>query len=325
MNRPIFYNCACIAFCLIPWAAQADSIDLTPIDADTIKPFQDNNYNSKAYIYSYYSGIFTDMHVAYMKYDVSSLPDGASITAMNLRMSTELSHVTPGAPARIYRGDDDSWSSTTTDPYPGIDELLGPDQPIHNSFTFYNWDLDVEAVDWQTDLDDELLTLGITSTGYTNWFGLDGLNISRYPKLTIDYTVSAALDGDLNDDGFVGQDDLNIILGAWGHSVASGNWSMGDPSGDGFVGQDDLNEVLGGWGQGTPPPGFNGAINTVPEPQAIHLLLMAGIGWTIALRRHRPNGGIVRNAGVTIHGPGTGSFSRRFRQRRRVLSGGCPT
>ncbi|MEZ6193478.1 MAG: hypothetical protein R3C45_19580, partial [Phycisphaerales bacterium] len=59
--------------------------------------------------------------------------------------------------------------------------------------------------------------------------------------------------GDLNSDGFVGIDDLNIVLGNWNQNVTPGDWLAGDPSGDGFVGIADLNTVLGNWNAGTPP------------------------------------------------------------------------
>jgi hypothetical protein len=63
------------------------------------------------------------------------------------------------------------------------------------------------------------------------------------------------LDGDLNVDGFVGQDDQNIVLANWNQTVTPpGDWLKGDPSGDGYVGDDDLNRVLGNWGEGIPPP-----------------------------------------------------------------------
>ena len=57
--------------------------------------------------------------------------------------------------------------------------------------------------------------------------------------------------GDLNDDGFVGQDDLDIILDSWGLSPPPD--PRADPSGDGFVGQDDLDIVLDHWGEGSSP------------------------------------------------------------------------
>ena len=53
----------------------------------------------------------------------------------------------------------------------------------------------------------------------------------------------------------------------------------GDINGDGFVGIDDLNVVLGNWNAGTPPAGGNASI---PEPASIALL---SIGGAALLRR----------------------------------------
>ncbi|GAB4108689.1 MAG: hypothetical protein Kow00105_16300 [Phycisphaeraceae bacterium] len=55
------------------------------------------------------------------------------------------------------------------------------------------------------------------------------------------------IDGDLNKDGFVGIDDLNIVLGNWNQAVGPGDFFSGDVSSDGFVGIDDLNTVLSNW------------------------------------------------------------------------------
>lgn len=89
-------------------------------------------------------------------------------------------------------------------------------------------------------------------------------------------TVKLGLVGDLNDDGFVGIADLNIVLGNWNSNVIAGVWAGGDPSGDGFVGIEDLNAVLGNWNAGTPPS----VLVTLPEPASITLLgipLFAGV------------------------------------------------
>ena len=89
--------------------------------------------------------------------------------------------------------------------------------------------------------------------------------------------VLTALPGDLNGDGFVGQDDLNFILGHWGTNVTAGSSMMGDPSGDGFVGQDDLNILLGHWGEGTPPltlAGSSVSAAAVPEPSSLALAML---------------------------------------------------
>jgi Concanavalin A-like lectin/glucanases superfamily/PEP-CTERM motif len=79
-----------------------------------------------------------------------------------------------------------------------------------------------------------------------------------------------SLTGDLDGSGFVGIDDLNIVLGAWNQSVPPGN-ALADPSGDGFVGIDDLNIVLGNWNAGIPPAA------SVPEPATLGLITLGGL------------------------------------------------
>ena len=54
------------------------------------------------------------------------------------------------------------------------------------------------------------------------------------------------------------------------------------PNGDLFVGQDDLNFVLGDWGQGTPL----GGISAVPEPSGM-LLAIFGVVGLVSLRSLR--------------------------------------
>ena len=107
-------------------------------------------------------------------------------------------------------------------------------------------------------------------------------------------------DGDLNQDGYVGQSDLSIVLSHWGQTDLShlGDWLSGDPSGDGYVGQSDLSFVLSGWGagqligQGLSSPDFAGFstqgmdlsalqsspwAQAVPEPGSLVLLFIAGL------------------------------------------------
>lgn len=77
-----------------------------------------------------------------------------------------------------------------------------------------------------------------------------------------------AIDGDLDGNGFVGIDDLNLVLANWNQNVPPAD-PAADPSGDGFVGIDDLNLVLANWNTGAPP-----ASNTVPEPAGLALSLL---------------------------------------------------
>jgi hypothetical protein len=91
------------------------------------------------------------------------------------------------------------------------------------------------------------------------------------------YKILQALEGDLDGDGFVGINDLNIVLGNWNQNVPPAN-PLADPSGDGFVGIADLNLVLGNWNAGTPPA--EGA--AIPEPGTLALLTL---GCVAMLRR----------------------------------------
>jgi PEP-CTERM motif len=90
------------------------------------------------------------------------------------------------------------------------------------------------------------------------------------------------LAGDLNEDGFVGVDDLNIVLVNWNLTVTAGDLLSGDPDGNGFVGIDDLNIVLVNWNAGTPPP----ANAVIPEPATILLMGLSGVAG-LARHRHR--------------------------------------
>ena len=81
--------------------------------------------------------------------------------------------------------------------------------------------------------------------------------------------------GDRDGDGWVGQTDLDIVLGSWGSSPPTD--PRADVNDDNFVGQTDLDAVLGDWGQGIPPA-------AVPEPATLALL---GMGALAVIRRRR--------------------------------------
>ena len=114
----------------------------------------------------------------------------------------------------------------------------------------------------------------LTTDGSGSWLVQYGPGYANSDVVITDFRLT----GDLNADGFVGIDDLNIVLSNWNQNIPPGD-PLADPSGDGFVGIDDLNSVLSNWNAGTPPV----RQASIPEPIGAMVL---GAG-SLALARHR--------------------------------------
>lgn len=76
--------------------------------------------------------------------------------------------------------------------------------------------------------------------------------------------------GDLNGDGFVGVEDLDILLANWGTEGVPGDPTPGDANADGLINNADLQLLLANWGSGEAPQG-----SVVPEPSSA--LALGGI------------------------------------------------
>ena len=135
----------------------------------------------------------------------------------------------------------------------------GPDAPIGQVQL-------IDAYDNQEDgSDNEALYVDTLILREGSVLDLNGLNL--YYKTFIDEggqillnggSLMRSLQGDRDMDGFVGQNDLDIVLDQWGHGYPSPpNDPITDPradaDGNGFVGQGDLDIVLDEWGEGTQP------------------------------------------------------------------------
>jgi len=158
--------------------------------------------------------------------------------------------------------------------------VLSPDDDLLNGNTS-DW------VDWVRNYDEE-----------NNSFGLetDGVNTDLYSQGEtihpgdLGYAVMAQvwfdnmglILGDINGDGFVGVDDINIVLSHWNQTVTPGDESQGELTGDSLVGVDDLNVILSNWNVGTVPPPAGLMANVIPEPGTFSI--MAGFVLTLIRR-----------------------------------------
>lgn len=156
------------------------------------------NWNDNRYR-AYWSGDFVD---GVAKFDLSAIPDGATITAMTLRAYHEYGYGNPynNPEVRVYRSATDSWARGQTDPHPGLAEAL---TGIHTGFpttdlTPVDFVLNVAAANWSVDLADNTLTLllrneagNVGRYSYVYFYGSDA--IPAPPELSITYVSGPSL------------------------------------------------------------------------------------------------------------------------------------
>ncbi len=128
-------------------------------------------------------------------------------------------------------------------------------------------------------------TSGIVSGSFERVTGIglyDDLVDVQYNPHSVTITLNRDfVPGDLNADGFVGLDDLDIILAHWNQTVPVADLTSGDYSCDGYVGLNDLDAVLQNWNASIP------AASNVNMPElATFLYMLSGVS-ILSLYRNR--------------------------------------
>ena len=140
---------------------------------------------------------------------------------------------------------------------------------------------------------------GVSADGLGNVYisgrthgSLGGPNGGDFDAFVAKFVDLAAL-GDYNNNRFVGQRDLDLVLLNWGNTVPPqpipDGWVNDQPNG--LIGQTSLDKVLLNWGKGTAPP--RGV--SIPEPGTTSLLIL---GATSLCTLFRTSGRGVRRFGA---------------------------
>ena len=219
---------------------------------------------------------------ALLEFDTSSVPDGARITSANIILDVMVYNSTSSLDPQIrLYGSRTGYASGAIQEEVG--NFLGKSETVTDTGEL-KIRLDPEYIQSSLAEFDDLgvVVLGSEYGLPVSFAALEYAIYGRSPaRLELAYYLEGAIDGDLNGDGVVSSDDLDIVRANWGQQVTAGDWESGDPTGDGFVGSDDLDVIRANWGQGTPP-----APSSMPEPVSGGLLI-TGLLCLAARRRFR--------------------------------------
>lgn len=187
---------AILTACALETAQAQTTVTLTAFDSKTISDANNTNWNDNRYR-AYWNNSTQGFVDGFAKFDLSSIPDTATITGMVLTTYHEFGFGNPfmDPEVRVYRSAGDSWSRGANDTHPGLNEAL---TPVTTGFPGADlvpvvWNLDVNAVSWSGDLADDTLTLALRNEAgavsrysYVYFYGSD--SSPAPPELEVTYT-----------------------------------------------------------------------------------------------------------------------------------------
>ncbi len=160
---------------------------ITPFESvsiDQTSVWRDNRHRA------YYSGRNVN---GFLLFDVSDIPNDATIISMTLRCYLENAYGSPNSNpiVDVYYSEDDGWTRDTVSAGQlSLDVLLANDIPFTSYISSYDFELDVSAHDWTQDLLDDQISIGfkndVSHYSYVYFFGAYGSPVGPPPELIIE-------------------------------------------------------------------------------------------------------------------------------------------
>lgn len=246
-----------LAVLLTAVASNADVVVLTPVDDTTINTqFPDDPGNGLHLVLEGWISGYTARPL--LKFDLSSIPDDATLLSVELTLLHDLWNGNSAASfsTEIWRLPYDNWSEVTAtwnscDQSNGVVIATRQAQP-ENWNVIEPWVWNIRIADWNyaTDLLDDTATFEVRWSDESNqWWKYTGFRAREgdvAPTLRIEF-APCNLPGDLNADGQVDLTDLAKILSHYG-MLGGATYAHGDLNGDGNVDLTDLALLLANYG-----------------------------------------------------------------------------
>ena len=223
------------------------------------------------------------------------LPTGTTLSGNGLINATVITDgdVVPGPTTGVLRVEDGltlTTNSSTVIELGGAiagDAITGFDVLETGGLMTLSGDIEVNLINGFTPVEGNIFRFLVAEGGFSGSF--DSLTLPTFdPSLIVRFVqeptyweIQILPPGDYDASGFVGQDDLNLVLLNWGQTSLPSNFITetlpGGAPFDGLIGQNELNGVLLNWGRG-----IQASESPVPEPAAASLLMASS---ALLLRR----------------------------------------